>query len=340
MKSLIRYLVGMLIVLVVTTLVLPGWLGVKYPMPSIPSFDPRIRMEIVDDLESQQPEIVLMGNSSLAYGVDVSKFGELSGRSTYAIINSGSGTALWYLILKNNIAISTFKPTTLVIFFTETSLTNPGDLVTGKYFPIIDEYASSNEALLIKLSYQNRMTVFEKAFQSGLPLYGYRESISESLKDFVEYFLTNALLNCPAVCMQGTTEEVFQHKNLLPNLINKPTEATLMTSFSWKNLNFDTRVSQSFLPEMIHICRENNIQLIMVRMGTRKFLSVADEPPWVRSYFRALKNSLESHGVGFLDLAYDRRITPNLYFEYFHLSEAGRKIFTRILTESINPMLK
>ncbi len=340
MKSLIRYLTGMLIVLVATYIVLPGWLGLTYPKSTLPTFDLTVRTEIVSDLENQRPKVVFIGNSILEDGVDAPKFMDLSGKSTYAIINSGSGTALWYLILKNNIAVSSFKPTTIVMFFTDTILTDPEDWVTGEYFPIIDEYASPDDELLINLSYRSQQTFLENILINWLPLYGYRENLSNSLKDFVEYSLSSALLDCPAACMVNITEDVFRYKNLLPGSFNNTAFTSSVSSYSWKRINFIARVSKSYLPELIQMCKENNIQLIIVRMGTRQFLSQADEPLWVRGYFNALQIYFETQGVGYLDLAHDSRIKPEHYFDFIHLSQTGREIFTRILVESLDPLLK
>ena len=326
--------------LVASTIVLPGWLGVKYPKSTVPAFDPTVRTEIVSDLENQHPGVVFIGNSTLKDGVDAPKFVELSGAKTYAIINEGSGTALWYLILKNNIAVSSFKPTTIVMFFTDTILTDPEDWVTGEYFPIIDEYASPDDELLINLSYRSQQTFLEKALISWLPLYGYRENISYLLKGFVEYSLNNALLDCPADCMISITEDVFRYKNLLPGSFSNIAVTTSVSSYSWKTTNFNARVSQSYLPEMIRMCKENSIHLILVRMGTHQFLSRADEPIWVRGYFSALQAYLETQGVGYLDLAHDARIKPEHYFDFVHLSKTGRDVFTQILAESLEPFLK
>jgi hypothetical protein len=281
-----------------------------------------------------------MGNSTLELGVDLKQFVALSRKSIYAIVNSGSSTALWYLILKNNIEDSSFKPKDLVIFFTDTLLTYPGDRVTGKYFPIIDEYASSYDELLINLSYRNQLTSLEKALISLLPLYGYREMISDSIKNTMEYALTTATLDCPFSCMQGITDDVFKFINLLPSLYGNKLDATPNSYYTWKQLNFNGNVTQSYLPEMIRICKKNNIHLIMVRMGTRQFLSQVDEPLWVRAYFRALESYLTENGVGYLDLAHDSRIKPELYFDFVHLTEKGRQVFTQALVEKLEPLLK
>ena len=326
--------------LVASTIVLPGWLGATYPKSTAPAFDHTMRTEIISDLENQRPSVVFIGNSTLENGVDVPKFEELSGKSTYAIINSGSGTALWYLILKHNIAVSSFKPTTIIMFFTDTILTDPEDWVTGEYFPIIDEYASPDDELLINLSYRNQQTFLENTLISWLPLYGYRENISNFLKDFAEYSLSNALLDCPAACMTNITEEVFLYSNLLPGSFSSTDVTPSVSPYSWKTINFSARVSKSYLPELIRMCKENSIHLIMVRMGTHQFLSRADEPLWVRGYFSALQVYLETQGVGYLDLAHDLRIKPEHYFDFVHLSKTGREVFTRILAESLEPVLK
>jgi hypothetical protein len=237
-------------------------------------------------------------------------------------------------------AASSFKPKTLVMFFTDTLLTNPSDRVTGKYFPIIDEYASPNDELLINLSYRNQLSDFENALNTWLPLHGDREMISDSIKNAVEYTLSTTLLDCPFSCMEADTEEVFDYGNLLPELYGKTTDTTINSLYSWEQLNINARVSRSYLPEMIRLCRENSIQLIMVRMGTRQFLSQADEPLWVRVYYRSLESYLTENGVGYLDLAHDPHIRPELYFGFVHLTEAGRQVFTQVLVEKLEPLLK
>ena len=326
--------------LVASTIVLPGWLGVKYPRSTVPEFDSYVRMNIMNDLEAQQPEVVLIGNSNLALGVDEQQFAELVKKRIYTIGIPGSSTALWYLIIKNNIEDSSFKPITLVLFFTDTLLTNPADRVTGAYFPTIDEWATSDDELLIDLSFRKQLSVIEKILISRLPLYGDREKISNSIKNTFEYLLTTTILKCPLSCMQEVFDSLFDYKNMLPELSVKPDNTVSNSFYTWKMLNFRARVRESYLPEIILKCKKNNIKLYIVRMGTRRCLSQADEPLWVRGYFNALQGYLETQGVGYLDLAHDPRIKPEHYFDFVHLSKTGREVFTRILAESLEPVLK
>ena len=340
MKALIRYLVGIIILVILSTLFLVGWFKEKYPKPTIPSLDPEVRMENVVYLEAQKPDMVFLGNSTLMLGVDTDEFEKLTGQKILEIAEPGSSSAWWYLILKNNIARSSFKPKTLVLFFTDTLLTDPGVWVTGKYFPIIDEYANSSDELLLNLSYKQQLSVPEKIFTSWLPLYGNREKISNFLIKFLEDGLAKTFLKCPADCMQTNIDDVFQESNLIRNISKNEFDADILEWYTWKNLNFSARVNESYLSEIIQICKENKISLIMVRIGNSHFLSLADEPLLVRAYFRSLQTYLEEKGVIYLDLAYDPRITPDLFRDTGHLNESGKQVFTQILVEKLGPLLK
>ena len=78
----------------------------------------------VPDLRRLNPGYVVIGDSMAGSRIDERRLGELSGRPVAPLLQPGSGSAFWYLALKNRVIASGIKPRAVFIFFRDTNLTD------------------------------------------------------------------------------------------------------------------------------------------------------------------------------------------------------------------------
>ncbi|MCI0554334.1 MAG: hypothetical protein L0287_25590, partial [Anaerolineae bacterium] len=265
MKAFRNYLITSAILLGFLSFYIPIRYRIPYPRDIGPQFDNRIRKTYINLLNEQQPDILLFGDSMLAPAVDEGVVADKLKKKTILISLPGTASTIWYLMIKNNIVLAEHKPEYLVIFFRDTMMTLPGYRVTGRYFEQIDEFASPDDTLLIERAYINQMSPLERFFESYFPLYGSRWSIRQSLDYYIRYPLGNALLNCDKIYMDFGMEVVFDESNLDIAFLSDAISAADDYLYSEKALDFDGQVDSTFLPEVVRLCRENGIQLVLVR---------------------------------------------------------------------------
>ena len=334
-----NYLAISIVLLGFLSFYLPARLQVPYPRDIGPQLDRHIRKTYINVLNEQQPELLLLGDSMLGEAVDDETFARLMDKKTVMVSLPGTASTIWYLIIKNNIVVAEHKPGYLVLFFRDTMMTIPGYRVTGRYFELIDEFAAPTDEVLIQKAYINQMTPLERALEGYLPLYGLRWNIRQSLDYHIRYSLGQRLLDCDPACMDRAMEAVFKANNLDLTFLSEAIDASDEYIYRSEALNFDDQVTKSFLPEVIRLCREHGIQLILVRMPILRFEGPGASPSDLDTYIKKLTKYSEENRVLFLNMD-----QPEFIGQYFvdniHLNEQGKAFFTRKLVESLGTIIR
>lgn len=317
----------------------PFWYDLPYPMEVGPQFDERIRPLYTNILNEEQPEILLLGDSMLESAVDESIAGKQLDKKIHMLSIPGTASAIWYLIIKNSVLVADHQPEYLILFFRDSMITTPGYRVVGRYLDMVDELASPADKLLIERAYINQMTLLERFMDAYMPLYGARWDIRESIDHRIRYTLGNLILNCDKSCMDDAMEIVFQDDNLDLTFLSDAINAADDDIYTDNALNFKYQVDKSFLPEIIRLCQENGIKLIMVRMPIIRFENEGTNPPELDNYIQDLGAYLEENNIPFLD--FDQKEIPAEYYrDVLHLNEQGKVIFTKELIQALNPIIK
>ncbi|MCC6147230.1 MAG: hypothetical protein IT308_06640 [Anaerolineaceae bacterium] len=309
-----------------------------YPRDLGPEFTPQIRQDWRDKLETQKAKVVLMGDSVLFEGIDPVQFETLTGEKPLYVAIPGSSSALWYAIIKNNIVHSAYKPRLLFLFFRDTMLTTPEYRVTGKYFTMLDEFASPADTLITQYAYINSMSVTEKFLERHVPLYGNRTELRGSLEYRLKYTLPYRVLGCGEFCVDQAIADVFSDDKMGTMLKQKMVSEAEDYLYENKNLNFTSQISRSFLPEIIQLLRDNGIQLVLVQVKTMRFDS-RSAPILLNGYIYALKNYVHQQNIPYLSFANEERIKDSYFVDQIHLSDEGQKVFTALFSEAVLPML-
>ena len=339
MKALRNYLT--------TTIFLLGFLSIyiiinyeiSYPMNIDPQFSQRIRPRFTAVLNEEQPELFFLGDSMLAAALDESVVSEQLSKRVYQASLAGTASAIWYLIIKNNIIAADHHPEHMVIFFRDSMMTLPDYRVTGSYFDMVDELASPDDTLLIERAYINQMSHFERAMEAYFPFYGGRWNIRESIDHHIRYTLGNHILDCDQTCMDYSLEIVFIKDILDDTFLSEAIDSADEILYTKNVLDFEEQVGKSFLPEIIRLCQENDIQLVMVRLPILRFVNQETRPSELDDYIQKLSIYLEENDVTFLD--FDQKEIPADYFaDPLHLNEKGKVLFTQELVEALKPIIK
>lgn len=339
MKAFRNYLIITTLLLSFLVIFIPGWYDLPYPMDVGPKFDKQARMLYRDMLNEEQSDIFLLGDSMLETAVDQTITAKQLEKKVSMVSIPGTASAIWYLILKNNILVAEHQPEYLILFFRDSMITAPGYRVVGRYLDMVDELASPADTFLIDRAYINQMTPLERFLEAYMPIYGARWNIRENIDNHIRYTLGRRILKCDKPCMDDAMEIVFLDDNLDLTFLSDAINAADNDIYTDDALNFDNQVDSSFLPEIIRLCQENDIKLIMVRMPIIRFENDGTSPLTLSDYIQDLGDYAEANNVPFLDL--DQQDIPAEYYrDVLHLNEQGKEIFTQELIQMLNPIIK
>jgi hypothetical protein len=304
-----------------------------------PQFDARIRPLYTNTLNEKQPDMFLIGDSMLAAAVNEDAVTDQLDKSIHMAGLPGTASTIWYAMIKNNIVVAEHRPEYLIIFFRDSLMTVPGYRVTGRYLELVDEFAAPTDTVLIERAYINQMTPLERFTEAYVPLYGARWAIRESIDHSIRYLLGKELLDCDQTCMDYAMEFVFVGNNLDLTFLSEAINAADDYLYTIDALDFKEQVDKSFLPEIIRLCQENNIQLILVRVPILRFENEYTSPAQLDSYIQDFSSYLKENDVPFLNL--DQKDMPADHFtDALHLNEQGKALFTQKLIEGLQPIIK
>lgn len=330
MKAFLQYLLVLILLVALSWGVIPARYKTDYPRDVKPQFDSYVRQKYLKDIDEQKPDVVLLGDSMLAPAVNLNTLSQTLEKKVMGIGLPGSASTLWYLIVKNNILEARTPPSYLIIFFRDSMMTVPGYRVTGRYFEQIDEFAGPRDEELVKKAYLNQMNPLEKWAEAWFPPFGSRWNIRQGLDARLRYTLP-AQIGCEPPCMDAAMEIVFGDLNMDPKFLSDALAAADDYLYSKDALDFDNQVEVSFLPDLIQLTKEHNVQLILVRMRILRFAAPGSEPPMLRDYNEKLAAYLADNGVIYLDYSDEQTLTRETFSDPLHMNDAGKAIFTDLL---------
>ena len=318
--------------------ILPQWLPIHYPRVLGPVFSADIRKDFQNLIDEQQPQVLLLGNSVINWGMDESQFAQLTSQKTLKFGFRGTASAYWYLMIKSNIATASKPPRYLLLFFLDNLLTIPNFGVNGAYHPMIDEIAGENETVLLQKAYMNLLDPVEGYLDSHFPFFGERQTLKDKVDNRLKYTLPRLFQNCAKPCLDKALDAVFDEKNMLPLMLQQ--NAINLGRWSVDEWDFNALVEKSFIPDMIQITREKRIKLIFVRGKNDRVMTLEDESPDMRKYFQDMADYLKKEGVPLLDIAHDPALTLEMFLDDMHLNPQGKLVFTRLVAEGFLSLLK
>ena len=335
MSELKQYLISLLIL----TGLVSGFVLLRfadgYPFPVGPQFDAHIRQKYTELLEKEKPKILVFGDSVVETNVDAYLMAERLGRRVSAISEPGAGSALLYLILKNNIVRAESRPEVLILLFRDTVLTSPGFRVHGSFFDVMDEYAGAEDDFTLERAIRSQMNPVERTAEAYFPPYWGRWDLRALLVSRVINFPVRVLASCDQQCTEASMSDVFGNQNFEPDQLNEAINSAENFLYTKENLDFAGQLDRSFLPEIVRLCKENGIRLVLVRTKILRFSTTNPEPRALVAYVNDLHSYAQSHGVTLIDFAHDQRLPADAFQDMHHLNQRGKEIFTEMLVEAL-----
>ena len=339
MRLFLRYLSLLFLFTLIAWVKIPQRYDVTFPREPGPEFNDRVRNIFTQKINTDQPDIVLLGDSTLQTGVDPALLSERTGLKTSRFDVQGSASAYWYLALKNNIANAKHPPQILVIVFRDTILTAPGYRVHGGYFVQLDELAGRDEPLLLDRSYLQFMSPLEIWSERYFPVYGARGYVRQETDSMIRYALPS-WLNCDKDCVNEDLYQVFTSADMEPGQLQNAVAVAESYLYTSSRLNFDSQIGGSYLPEMIRLARENRIRLILVRLKNRTLGDGSHSSASLQKYLNRLSEYLSVQQIPYLDYGADPRLKNEHFTDSLHLNAEGKKVFTEVLADGLNGLLK
>jgi hypothetical protein len=336
-----RYLWFLALTIILSSFILPRRYKMPYPQTLGPQFTPQVKRDYIDAISVNQPELVLVGDSLLYLGVDPQILSGQLGIESYSFGIPGSGSAAWYLLLKNVILATSYRPKYIVILFRDTMLTAPSVRTTGRYFAQLDDFAGRREPLVSELAFINLMSPIEKFAEQYFPLYSARWNLRAGFDERIRYTAPSVLLNCQMECADEAINSVFGKQRMDVVAVNQAAEDAGRILYTPAMMDFDKQIDRSFLPAMIELAKENELVLVLVHAKTKQFPPNASEPRALIRYMKSLETYLSGQdGVYYMDFAHDPRILDSYFFDDLHFNAEGREAFTKMLAEQLQSILK
>lgn len=334
-----RFILLLSLALLAVSFVLVKSRRVPFPGTPGPDFTPGVQTIHQEAISALKPDLVLLGDSIAEENLDMDMISGQTGLQSYRMTFGGSASAMWYLALKNNIVTASHHPKYLVILFRDSEMTAPGYRVQGKLFVALDEMATPEDGIVIERSYLRTMNPLEALAETYFPIYGFRSSF-RNMADSHTYALPYVTMRCGKRCVDGAMLKVFNFRNnAAPDQVGGSLDQEENLLYSPEALNFNAQVNDSFLPDILRLCRENNIQLVLVRAKSARFESPAAEPRGLAEYLADFKNYIEENGALYLDISADTRVSLDEFIDSYHVKPVAKERYTQLFIDALLSVL-
>jgi hypothetical protein len=340
-RSILGLLTLILLTLATPTVVVPAMNRAhstgRFPPTYLPALEgPRERGQFEDarisDLRTLQPGYVVIGDSMAGTRIDDRWLGQLAGTRIAPLLQPGSGSAFWYLALKNWVIASGIEPRMVFIFFRDTNLTDVMFRLDQQFRWALDLAALEREPELNAVI-ARRVGPLHRAHALVGNLTGAEEA---------RQWLEPALLRLPAELMISSRRrrrELLDAMNVRLGFdhLRPMTTADIQVGDA-PAFDFATDVDRSVLPLMLRDARQAGLTLCFVRVQRRP---TANRPPpqspQLTAYMRSLREYLVANGAIFHDDTGDPALTIDMYEDGDHLARHARRRYTEIFYNRLRP---
>lgn len=317
------------------------------PLPFKPDRMGRVDTPIDEALAQRRPDIVVLGSSVVDVAFAEGAFQKIVKRRTLDLTVPGSMSAIWYLSIKNFICKAEHRPKMVVLGFRDAYLTVPEYRVDGSYKRLVDRYVVGIDPILDRRAYLPDASDAEVFLRRHWSPMQRREQVIASTENLFKEAAVGRVLGMEPDAVGDAVDRVFSKANRIPsNLTGFERRAAWLATATY--FDFEYELPRSFLPDMIELCREHGIQLVLMRMKPRRNAEFPTDrshfPEYISvdlaAYEAKLDAYLEDEGVTLIDFAEDPRIPFEWYASQDHLNvKEGRTGFTKILAEELKPLI-
>jgi hypothetical protein len=284
------------------------------------------------DLAVMNPGYVVIGDS-MAGRIDSRRLGELTGRPVAPLLQTASGSAHWYLALKNWVIASGIRPRIVFIFFRDTNLT---DVLFRLNTWSLDTVALERED---ELNHVVEM-------RSGTPTHRLELAVERVYQgDLARRWVEPAFLDWPARVLIPS----HRHRAEFLNGMNarfdldhqRKADAADVQVSDDGSADFHRYIDRSVLPLMLRDAKAANLRICFVRVQRRP---IGGRPPAqsaaMRRYVRDLQSFIESNGGFFHDDTGDPAMTLDMYEDGDHIARQSHAHYTEVFFDRLRPLFQ
>lgn len=249
---------------------------------------------------------------------------------------------MWYLMMKNLIAVQSPPPRTVILFFRDRQLTLPAHRTGGGYRKTIETYMRDQEPVLdelLRTSERQQKPWPERVSQAMYPVQWRRERCRESV---LSTALDLVASHQEYGRIRDDARDLFQPRNLRRDAgQNFEQEEGSLRVLDDEEMDFAAAVGDSFLPHLLEIARDRQIHLVLYRVKRKPRADgrLARESPTTPAYFQALRACVEKAGAQFIDETRDAEVTLDFYGSDDHVAPAMMKSYTELFWRKVGPQL-
>lgn len=293
-------------------------------------------------LAKARPTGVLLGDSMLETRIDPQALKSVSGERWEVLAQPGSSSAMWFLMLKNLIAVQSPPPRTVILFFRDRQLTLPAHRTAGGYRKTIETYMRDDEPVLDALlrAGERPLPWPERAALAVYPVQWRREHWRDRV--------ANTALDLVASSreygrIRDDARDIFAPRRLRQDSgLDFEREEGGQRGLDAADHDFTAAVGRSFLPHLLEIARARQIQLVLFRVK-RKPPADGDattESATTPAYIRDLRAYVEKAGAQLNDETRDADVALSFYGADDHVAPAMMKPYTELFWKKVGPQLK
>jgi hypothetical protein len=277
----------------------------------------------VGDLRRMAPAYVIIGDS-MAGRIDPDVLTALAQALVAPGLENASGSAYWYLVLKNYVVESGIRPRLVVIFFRDTNLTDITFRLDGPYRTTLDHVARDAEPELNEAI----------AARTRGPWHGLHRAVDRAYAaDRAREWMDPIVKAWPARAVAGHAgaSALLERANALFTLDRlRPMAQADIESADTREADLASHVPASVLPLMLAAAREHGLRLCFVRVLRRPVDGQPPpESPALGRYVRDLREFVTRGGAVFLDDRDEPALAGLAYADGDHIARDARDAYTR-----------
>jgi hypothetical protein len=290
--------------------------------------------EPIGQLAGMNPGYVVIGDSMAGSRIEPRLLGRLTSERIAPLLQPGTGSAWWYLALKNWVIASGIRPRCTFIFFRDTNLTNALFRLDDQFRWSVDRVAREREDEVNAVVAKRQAGPLFRVSAAVERAYGATET-RQWLEPALNEWPARLMLpyRRPRAAFLAQLNERFSLTHL------RTMEAADIQAAEDLDADFDEFIDKSFLPLMIRDARQAGLTLCFVRAQRRP---TGGRPPAqseaLKQYIADLKTYLEANGALFHDDTGDPQQTIDLYADGDHLSRDGKVRYTEIFYNRMRPL--
>lgn len=309
-----------------------------YPLEHAVTFDGAMRSDYRDAISTEKPEIVVLGDSSISR-LNSEVFADITGKSAKIFAMPGTGSAYWYLFIRNQLFLADHRPDYFILFFRDSMLTVPEYRVKGEYFIRLEEIATSWDDDVFNLAINYKKPTAIKVLERYIPIISYRNEIYTHWIQWSRNFLPDLMMGVNIEEVDSSFEKVFGRRQINTQLWEEYQLNIDSLLYTPTALDLSNTLQESFLPAILRDLKMMGIQPVFVRVKYRSHALGEKDAPELLDYLADLEDFLQNEGAKYIDLTTSDGLTADMYADNFHIQPQAEDQATGVIAAEILKLL-